>query len=221
MFTGARLPYLDHNIARFDIVQHDKITPYAGRMGDLPALRLPNVQSGLLIALHETTPDDITYDSFEEFEAFARDKGLGELRDLHLARGLPLAGFVEHYSRHTKLLVAVGDGAGTDRAFGLEGEFVVQANPYTSTLSSLPVRLLYQNKPRQEVQVEVFEKHSDGTVNKFLALTDKDGLVEVPVIKGCRYLLNAVILRPSPAETGAVWQTIWASLVFAIPGAAQ
>lgn len=221
MFNGARLPYLDHRIARFDIVQQDIVTPYEGRLGDMPALTLKNVPPGLLIVLHETTPDDITYESFEAFETFASHKGLGPVRARHLERGLPLSGFVEHYSRHTKLLLPVEHGQGEDRAFGLESEFVVQANPYTTPLTHLPVRLLYQNTPRHAAQVEIFEKDPDGTVNVTLALTDADGLAQVPVKPGYRYLLNAVVLRPSPSETGAVWQTVWASLVFAIPTGEQ
>ncbi len=55
------------------------ISPYVGRMGDMPALVLEELQAGLLIALHETTPDLITYKTWEKFARFAANQGFGDI----------------------------------------------------------------------------------------------------------------------------------------------
>jgi hypothetical protein len=231
VFKGARLPYFDRRIDRFDIVQGVEVTPYRGRMGDMPALVLDSLRPGLLIALHETTPDLITYKSWEKFAAFAEAQGFDDIQARHQARGLPDANFGEDYTRHAKLLVAVDQGAGDDRAFGLQTEFVALQNPYTLTLpedgsaAEMPVQLLYQGAPRANAQVELFERAPDDSVQRQLLQTNGSGIVQVPVRAKRRYLLNAVVLRPvqaadsgsAQAEIKAVWETLWASLVFATP----
>lgn len=217
MFQGARLPYLPERIARFDIVQNGQITAYRGRMGDMPALLLDDLQPGLLIALHETTTDDITYDTLENFAEFGREKGNSDLTQWHQARGLSEKDITEHYSRHTKLLVGVGHGLGSDRSFGLETEFVALTNPYETSKDFLPVQLLYLGAPQPMTQVEVFERDPDDMVRSFVLRSDKTGRLSVPVQSGHRYLLNAVIFRPAPPTSAAVWETLWASMVFAMP----
>jgi Domain of unknown function (DUF4198) len=225
MFKGARLPYFDNRIRRFETIQNGLSRPYVGRMGDMPALVLDDLQPGLLIALHETTPDLITYRTWEKFARFAANQGFGDVEAEHSQRGLPESGFVERYSRHAKLLVSVDHGKGTDRAFGLETEFVALKNPYTLNTKpasmpatvTVPVQLLYQGAPRVLAQVEIFERAPDGTVQSSLAKTDATGLLQVPVRAQHSYLLNAVVLRPVEGDAKVVWETLWASMVFALP----
>ncbi|MCD9150040.1 DUF4198 domain-containing protein [Pseudophaeobacter flagellatus] len=237
MYKGARLPYFDHRIQRFETVHQGQVTPYRGRMGDMPALVLEDLPPGLLIALHETTPDLVTYDSWQEFAEFAAHQGLGDPGPMHRQRGLPAFGFGESYSRHTKMLVAVGHGEGADRAFGLETEFVALQNPYTeaglqaqtnstapatasgsdSALVPLSLLLLYRGVPRVAAQVEIFARAPDGAVSRSLAQTDDAGLVHLRLHRQHSYLANAVVLRPLEGDPKAVWQTLWASITFALP----
>ncbi|OIQ45047.1 MAG: hypothetical protein BM558_05475 [Roseobacter sp. MedPE-SW] len=223
LFKGARLPYFNHSIRRFDTVQNGEVTPYKGRMGDRPALTLADLTPGLLVALHETTPDLITYETWDKFASFAQTQGFGDIQRRHQARGLPESGFGEYYTRHAKLLVSVDHGQGSDRAFGLETELVALQNPYTLMVPDanypaiLPVQLLYQTLPRPHTQVEVFERSPDDSVQRHLFHTDATGVVQIPVRSQHRYLLNSVVLRPLEGEEKAVWETLWASLVFAIP----
>ncbi|KII18001.1 DUF4198 domain-containing protein [Phaeobacter sp. S60] len=229
VFSGARLPYFDRNIARFEIWDQAEARPYSGRMGDLPALQLEPPAEGLLVVAHETTPDDLTYDSWEDFAKFAAHKDFTDIEQRHSARNLPRTGFAERYTRHAKSLIAVGSGAGSDRAIGLLIEFVALANPYSDDLSAgLPVELRFQDRPRSHAQVEVFERAPDDTVSITLIRTDADGRAVVSVKSGHVYLLDAVVLRPldpeatsghDSATTGKpapVWQTHWAALTFAI-----
>lgn len=221
MFDGPRLPYLTKRIHRFGWTQGEVLIPYVGRLGDIPAFRLENLSPGLLVVVHETRPELITYEDWQDFADFGVEKDLGALRRQHLSRNLPEQGFSERYSRHAKLLMAIGHGQGSDRQFGLEMEFVALQNPYdladASEPALLPLRLFYQGQPRAASQVEVFERTPQGGVTRFLARTDAQGLVRVPMQSGHDYLLNAVVIRPLADDPTAVWETLWASISFAAP----
>ncbi|MDE4274707.1 DUF4198 domain-containing protein [Phaeobacter gallaeciensis] len=216
-FKGFRLPYFKTRTKRSEVITGDTATPYEGRMGDLPALTVTAERDGLLTLVHETMPETLTYETWEKFDAFAEHKGFADIRARHEGRGLPVDGFTERYSRHAKSLIAVGSGAGSDRESGMETEFVALENPYTFKGDTLPVQLFYQQKPRAAAQVEIFERAPDDSVTITLTQTDAAGRAEIPVKPGHTYLLDAVVLRPSDPETGAVWETLWAGLTFAVP----
>lgn len=217
-FTGSKLVYFARRTRRFDIMQGDQVTPYQGRMGDLPAFQLDQIGDGLLIINHETVPETLTYETWEKFQAFVTHKGFVDIIQRHHARGLPEQDFTETYSRHAKALISIGDGIGADSLQGMETEFVALANPYTDDLSlGLPVQLFYQGEPRAKTQVEVFERGPDGTVSIYLRHTDTQGHAQIPVKSGHTYLLDAVVLRPAPEADEPVWQSLWAALTFAVP----
>lgn len=219
-FEGVSMSYMTRNFTRFDIVFGDTITPVDGRLGDNPALDVDAHGTGLAIVLHETTPRDLTYDEWDRFLRFAEHKDFPDIEARHLARGLPMTGFTESYTRHVKSLIAVGDGAGQDREFGLRTEFVALANPYTDDVSDgLPVLVLLEGEPRPDAQVELFDRAPDGTVTVTLHRTDAEGHALLPVEPGHEYLADAVTLMPlEPAAEGdPVWHTLWAALTFAVP----
>lgn len=197
--------------------------PVDGRLGDRPALNQVPPGEGLLVVVHETTDNKLTYSEFAKFEKFVTHKDARWTLAAHADRGLPDDGFGEAYSRYAKSLVAVGEGTGQDRAFGLLTELVAGANPYTDDVSNgLPVTLYYEGNPRSDAQIEVFEKAADGTVEITTVRTDRAGQAVIPVKPGHRYMLDAVVLRiPSPALAeagGVVWESLWANLTFEIPG---
>lgn len=220
-FEGSPLSYVPRNFTRFEVALGDAMIPVEGRLGDRPALRMDLAGAqGLAVILHETTDSTLTYESWEQFARFVEHKGFDGVLDRHRERGLPDAGFVELYSRHVKSLVAVGDGRGADREFGLRTEFVALANPYADDLSAgLPVRLLLDGSPRANVQVELWDRAPDGTISVTLHRTDAHGEALLPVTPGHVYMADSVaMLERTPEETrNAVWQSLWASLTFAVP----
>lgn len=219
-FEGPSFSYLPHRTRRFDIVTGDSVIPVNGRAGDKPGLDTKAPAEGLAIVVHVTEDYTLTYKEWEKFEAFLGHKDWSTLLAEHRARGLPEMDFRERYSRHAKALVAVGDGGGSDRDVGLETEIVALANPYTDALpDGLPVKVLYQGRPRADAQVEVFAKAADGTVSVELYRTDDAGLTTLPVEAGVTYLVDSVVLRPlePQSEGDPVWESIWASLTFQVP----
>jgi hypothetical protein len=217
-FKGSSLAFFSKRSLRLDLVGQDVSTPFEGRMGDVPAVQATAPGAGLLVIVHQTAPSTLTYETWEKFQKFADHKDFPDIRERHLARGLPDSGFSERYHRFVKALVAVDKGAGSDTVVGLETEFVALANPYTDdTTAGLPVLLLYRDAPRGDAQVEVFDRAPDGTVTVRMLRTGDDGRVVVPVRSGHSYLLDAVILRALDDGGEEVWESLWAGMTFAVP----
>jgi Domain of unknown function (DUF4198) len=217
-FSGVDLAFFDHRAVRFEILQGGVVFPYQGRMGDIPALRSQAKGEGLMILVHQTAPSTLKYKDWDSFAAFASHKDIPDFEARHVARNLPRADFFESYTRYAKALIGVGDASGQDQSQALEIEFVAGANPYTDGLTGgFPLTLLYQGAPRAGTQVEVFERAPTGDVQVFTVHTDDDGQATIPVRSGHDYLLDAVIMRPAPEGSQAVWDTHWASLTFRYP----
>ncbi|MCG6902729.1 MAG: DUF4198 domain-containing protein [Rhodobacter sp.] len=220
-FKGGAYSYLSSKFVRFDLVQNGKVIAVEGREGDRPALAAAAPGEGLVTIVHQTTDYLLTYSEAEKFVNFVEHKDFDGVLEQHRARGLPDTGFRERYSRYAKSLIAVGAGQGADQEVGMETEIVALANPYSDDLSGgLPVRVLYQGAVRADTQVELFERAPDGTVEVTKLRTDAAGEVYVPVKAGHEYLVDAVVMRPLEpvAENDPVWESLWASLTFKVPG---
>lgn len=221
-FAGIELGWFDGTIARFDLVTGGKSTPIEGRAGDIPAIQNLPAPPGLAILAFLSKPSTVTYDTWDKFQAFIDHKDLGDIRTAHTARGLPDTPLKEVYTRHAKALIGIGHAKGTDQPLGLETELIALANPYRDDMSAgLPVLLLYQNSPRVNAQIELFDRAPDGTVTVSLHRTDMAGKATLPVTPGHSYLVDAVLLRVPAAGIAdryrAQWESLWAALTFAVP----
>ena len=67
--------------------------------------------------------------------------------------------------------------------------------------------------------MELFDRGPDGSVDVRLYRTDAEGRAVLDVAPGHAYLVDHVVMREvEPAdETGSVWESLWASLTFAVP----
>ncbi|WP_298295312.1 DUF4198 domain-containing protein [uncultured Litoreibacter sp.] len=219
-FSGSSYPYRPSQFERFDMVQGDTVTQVVARIGDTPALNTTTDANGLLVVVHETADNRLTYTEFAKFEKFVAHKAFPDAIAQHDARGLSREKFVESYRRYAKALIGVGDGAGSDTAVGLKTEIVALANPYTDGISEMPVRVLLDGAPRVGTQVELFDKAPNGDVTVTLYQTDENGEATFPVTQGHAYLVDAVWAEALPnndTEKGAVWKTHWAALTFMVP----
>ena len=219
LFGGTRLSYLPGRIERFELHLGDSAVPVDGRIGDVPALSMPALGAGLHVALYQSGPATLRYDSYDKLGAFAAHKDLGDIAAMNAARGLPAAPVTETYRRFSKALIAVGDGAGEDRRFGLETEFVALDRPAAG--APMRLQLFGPDGPRADVQAELFDRAPDGTVAVTLLRTDAAGIVTLRPEAGHDYMADSVILRipdaAVAAETGADWETLWANIVFRLP----
>lgn len=220
-FVGSQLTWFPGQIERFDVVVGGQSRAIAGRAGDLPAVQNLKTRPGLVVLVHQSKPKTVTYEDWDKFQLFIDHKDLGDIRARHSARGLADTPLREVYTRFAKSLLAVGHGKGTDAETGLETEIIALANPYRERLTKMPVRVMYLGAPRPSAQVELFERAPDGTVTITLHRTDASGQVDLPVKAGHEYLVDAVVIRVPSAALGAhynaQWETLWASLTFAVP----
>lgn len=218
--AGPRSSYNKANFTRFDVTLGNASHPVEGRLGDRPAMDMVLETPGLAIITHVTRAYGLRYDDWDKFVSFVEHKDFDGVLAQHAARGLPKTGFRESYTRFAKSLIAVGNGEGADRHMGLETEIVALANPYRVDVGGgLPVQVFYQGAPRADAQVELFEKDRSGEVSVSLHRTDAEGIAQLPVRPGHSYLVDAVVLRSLEPEDegGAVWESLWASLTFAVP----
>lgn len=227
-FQGTSYAFFPSNFTLFGTVAPgaEELVPARMRLGDRPALSTAVEDDGLTTVIHVSRYYDLTWDSWEKFDEFVAHKDAGWVIGAHAERGLEqVDGIREAYARFAKALYAVGDGAGEDRAFGLETEIVALENPYTGTVSDgLDVQVLYGGEPRADAQIEVFAKplgaeKAEATITT--VQTDAEGRATVSVEKGQQYLLDAVVFREPAddlmAEFDPQWETLWASLTFGLP----
>lgn len=220
-FDGAPFAYIPEHFQRFELINGETVIPVTSRIGDRPALNMPVPHAGLWIAVHETSDSRITYQEWKKFTTFVEHKGFPDTLKSHLERGLPHTGFRESYRRFVKSLIAVGEGAGADRVVGMRTEIVALANPYTDNVyNGLPVRILFEGKPRINAQVEIFDRAPTGEVTITKARTDTNGIAFVSVHKGHEYNLDAVVMLPLKANDPLLdpaWEYLWAGLTFRVP----
>ena len=221
-FEGTKLPYVPQRFVHFVNYVGGERQNVEGRTGDLPAMDVAPVAEGLNVVAYQARSATVDYETWEKFQKFVDHKDFGDVLSVHQARGLPMDGFKEIYSRYSKTLIGVGNAAGADSRIGMLTEIVALTNPYTDDLSGgVQVQVFYKNDVRPNTQVEVFIKAPDGAVSIELYRTDDRGIATVPVVSGNSYMVDAVVLRePSEsfaAQSGAVWETLWANLTFAAP----
>ena len=153
-----------------------------------------------------------------KFERYLAEEGLERIHDLRAKQAQTAAPGREVFSRCAKALMTVGagDGKGYDRVLGLPLELVPEANPAgLRPGADLPVRLLYQGKPLAGALVAAIPR--DGPEAKVAARSDAQGRVRLRLPRGGDWLVKAVHMVPAPKETGADWESFWASLTFRMP----
>lgn len=220
-FSGSAYSYNPSSFERFETRFNGTNSPVEGRLGDVPALNMDAPGNGLLTVIYETDDSVLSYTEWEKFVKFATHKAFATTLEDHDARGIARdERFSELYRRYAKSLMAIGDGAGSDSEVGLKTEIIALENPYTMQGESLQVKVLLDGDPRQNVQVELFEKNPEGKVEIQLFRTDDDGIAELPVKRGHSYLADAVTMLPlenNNPKDGPVWWSLWASLTFMVP----
>lgn len=219
-FKGLSLNYFPQNIEHFDHISPKKITPIKGRLGDMPAGKIIPDEDGIHIIRHETKADVISYQTLEKFKTFAEKKGYSTAAQRHLERDLPEENFNEIYRRYAKSIITVGACHGGDRRLGMAVEITALHKPCAGD-GMMVLQFDRDGRPWADAFVTIFSKPLEGAADNVLMTrhkTDSDGRLQLDTKSGYIYLIDAVSLDeidPSTHSSGAVWQTRWASLIFA------
>ena len=206
----------------------------SGTRGERPAVRVAARSPGPLILAGETRPQSVRYPRLEKFQRFVEFEGAPEIAERHVEAGLPTRNIVELYTRYAKALVRVGGASAPDRAVGLELELVALDDPFAAAADGPPLgfELRLDGEPLADVQVALFHREgpnpgegagADGPpegVTRTLARTDAEGRVAFAPPGAGTSLVSAVLIRRPDARTmlssGATWESLWASLAFAL-----
>ena len=163
----------------------------------------------------------ITYQTLEKFKTFAEKKGYPKTGQRHLARDLSDENFNEIYRRYAKSIITVGTCQGGDRRLGMAVEIIALNNPCDGK-GMMVLQFERDRSPWADAFVTMFAMPLEGEAKTVLVTnhkTDMDGRLQIATKIGYVYLVDAVSLdeiNPNTHSSGAVWQTRWASLTFAV-----
>ena len=220
-FQGLSSPYTPDEIAAFAMIDAAGERPITGRFGDMPAGQITAAQAGLTLLYHQTGPLFVNYRKPEKFISFATEKGFAEIAALYQQAEVENFRLVEQYRRFAKSLVMVGPAAGQDQLLGLEMELVALTNPYQHPATeTFRVAAYESGVPRPGAQVTVFIRHAPRDIEQKIIIADEDGQIQMPLLPGRQYLFDSVKLyrlKKPDTETDAEWESLWASLTFAVP----
>ena len=219
-FRGDPVPLLPEKVVKFVTVSAAGAeTPAAGIPGRDPAGRARVPEPGFVIAGYRSSPSNLELPA-DKFEAYLKEEGLEKVIAIRARRGDSEKPSKEIYSRCAKALLDAG-GAGTagfDRALGFRLELIPEASPKKlppNAGGSMPVRLLYEGKPLAEALVVAMNREKPD--KRLSVRTDQAGRVVLALPRGGVWLVKAVHMVAAPAESGADWESLWASLTFEAP----
>ena len=220
-FRGDPVPLNPDKVVKFvTLPAAGAETPVDGVPGSDPAGRVRIVAPGYVIAGYRSNPSNLELPP-DKFEAYLKEEGLEKVIATRARRGDSAKPSKEIFSRCAKTLLDAG-GAGTagfDRELGFRLELVPGKSPKKLAAKgnggSLPVRLVFEGKPLGGALVVAMNR--DDPEKRVSARTDKAGRVSLALPSGGVWLVKAVHMVPAPAESGADWESLWASLTFEAP----
>jgi uncharacterized GH25 family protein len=217
-FKGDPVPRDLNLLKRFVLVGPGGETAVAGVPLTEPAGFLSIPLPGLYTIAYTSNPEPVQLDA-RKFNDYLTQEGLETIRELRAQRGQSEAPDREIFSRCAKALVLAGGGEaapGWNRELGMRLELIPVDNPYMLPNSQiLPVRLLYDGKPLQGALVTAFTK--DRPATKISVRSDAKGRVALKIDRPGTWLVKAVHMIPASRESGADWESFWASLTFEVP----
>jgi uncharacterized GH25 family protein len=216
-FRGEPVPRMDPLIARFVLVYSSGETSIGGFPGTDPAGFVRITSPGFLLIGYRSNRSPITLEP-EKFEKYLADEGLDGPLKTRAERGEHGKPGVEVYSRCAKSLIAAdgAGGSGFDRVLGLTLEVIAEDSPLKlGNGGKMRFRVLYEGKPLASALVKAIALDEPDST---LALrSGADGRVSFRLPRKGIWLVKVVHMVPAPKETGADWESLWASLTFEVP----
>ena len=216
-FRGDPVPRVDPKIVKFVLVSSTGETPIGGLPAVDPAGLVRVVTPGLAVLGYRSQRTAITLEP-DKFEKYLEDEGLDAVLKARKARGEQTRPGNEVYSRCAKSLIAVGGTgkSGFDRALGFTTEIVAESSPVALHAGdSMRVRVLHEGAPLAGALVKAIAL--DDPDNTLSTRSGKDGRASFRLARKGVWLVKTVHMVPAPKETGADWESLWASLTFEIP----
>lgn len=213
-FQGDPVPRMEKRIERFAAVGPGGEVRLQGAEGTDPAGFAVLPKPGTWVLVYDSDHASMELEG-PKFEAYLAEEGLERISKLRAQRGQTAARSREIYSRCAKSLVLVGNGPaeGYDQVLGLPLELVPEASPAGPRgEDELAVALLFRGKPLAGALVVAVPR--DKPDAKVSGRTGADGRVWLRLDHAGDWLVKAVHMEAAPADSGADWESFWASLTF-------
>ena len=213
-FVGEPVPRNAAGIDRFILLGPDGERPIRAPEGAEPAGRARADAPGPYVIGYRSRPVAIDL-AAEEFESYLRDEGLEGVIAARAERGESDRPGREIYSRCAKSLLAIGDVPGTvhEAVLGFTLEIVPEKSPAVVPLDQpLGFRLLFRGKPLAGALVFALDRERPALARSMRS--DGDGRVRFAMNDRGPWLVKAVHMTAAPPDSGADWESLWASLTF-------
>lgn len=213
-FAGEAMPRDPAHLARFTAVGREVELAVSGVDGGEPAGFLV-APAGAYVVVYGSQPGELRLEA-ARFARYLVEEGLEGILLERERRGEVGEPVRERFSRCAKALVRLGgdegDGAVFARPVGLALELVPEADPTRPAGGGeLAFRLLHGGEPLAGARVAAVSGRVPARVT---ARTDAAGRVSLPIAEPGPWLVTAVHMVPAAADSGADWESLWASLTF-------
>jgi len=213
-FLGDPIPRDPALIEQFVAVTPDTTVPVVGQDGADPAGLVRQTAPALVVIAYRSRSTAITLPP-DKFNQYLRDEGLDDVAQFRAAHRQNDAPARELFARCAKALLQTGQPSTSqsDRQVGMTLELIAGRNPYTLRAGDgLSVQLLFEHTPLKGALVIALNRQHPNT--RVAVRTNADGRVLLPLADPGEWLIKAVHMIAAPKESGAEWQSYWASLTF-------
>lgn len=204
-FEGEAVPRRTGRIERFFTRSAAGEREVPGLDGRDPAGRLAIREEATTIVAYRSKPNRVVLDA-AKFETYLREEGLESIIELRRKRGESAKAGTEIFLRSVKSLLHTGGGEPVDQPMGLRLEVIKRGTSF---------EVLFENKPLQNVMVAAMRRTAGR--QPLRARTDAYGRVSFPGMSKGEWLVKAVHMVPAPDPADADWESLWASVTFAVP----
>ena len=215
-FDGMPFLYDPDHAERFFVLAPDGRSAVAGTRNRLNVASIEATAPGAYVIGYESAWTLLALPA-DRFDAYLRKEGFERVREARAARGESAAPGREAYARSAKAIVHAGGGrAGYDAVLGLPLELVPERAPADlAPGGTFVVRLLRGGAPLAGARILAF-----ADADRFRpveAETGADGRAALVLPHAGAWLVRAVHMTGATPGRDADWESMWASLTFAIP----
>lgn len=200
----------------------------AGIDGQDPAGSIRVLQPGPLVVAYRSNFSPLTLDA-KKFESYLMEEGLDHIVQERARLGESEKEGTERFSRAAKSLLRVqGADPATPKDAVATGESVIQkpvgmpaeitpvaCDPTAATVGSpLAFSVVHNGAPAADRLVIAFFR--DDPKHTIRLRTDAAGIVRFTPDRAGMWMLGNIWMKRADANTGANWESVWASLTFSI-----
>lgn len=206
-FVGDAVGRNPELIERFALVTAAGETVIPGREGEDPAGAVRVDAPGVVV--YRSRGSVLELDRVK-LERFTSEEGVEWLLRERAKRGESDAPWRESFSRCAKALIGAEAAPIFTKPHGLRLELI----PETAPSKRLPVRLEFEGRPLAGALVVAI--NATDPAQRIERRSDKRGRVVLPLLREGTWLVKAVHVVRAPAGGKADWDSLWASLTFAL-----